>query len=112
MSTVRDDFPSSAHLPQSAAVPESSSVQRKMKMKLPKIAACFGVIVLFVSVAWVLLLSFPKQHGHLSITHTFGIGFDLSPSYAYVPPIVRIPDLTRLQDCRRLLSERFPSTDC
>jgi hypothetical protein len=74
-----------------------------MKMKLPKIAGCFGAIMIFTSVTWVLLLSFTKQHDHLSTTHTFGIGFDLSPSYAYVPPIVPSHDLTRLQDCRRLL---------
>ncbi|KAH9991514.1 hypothetical protein F4779DRAFT_632020 [Xylariaceae sp. FL0662B] len=77
------DFESSSPgQPQSAAVSESRSIQRKME--LPKASRCFGAILLFAFVAWVLLLSFPEKQPHLSITHNFGIGFDLSPSYAAV----------------------------
>ncbi|KAI8944087.1 hypothetical protein F4801DRAFT_260946 [Xylaria longipes] len=53
-------------------------------MKLLKAARYFGAILLFAFVAWVLLLSLPEKQHHLSITHNFGIGFDLSPSYATV----------------------------
>lgn len=81
------DFQSSSpDQPQTAAISESRSFE--LKMNLSKAARCFGAILLFASVVWVLLLSFPKKQHHLPITHSFGIGFDLSPSYAYVPPIV------------------------
>jgi hypothetical protein len=55
-------------------------------MKLSKVALHFGaILIFFVFVAWALLqFSTKKQQHHLSITHSFGIGFDLSPSYAYV----------------------------
>ncbi|RYP86145.1 hypothetical protein DL769_000823 [Monosporascus sp. CRB-8-3] len=87
MSTGPADFPSSSpDQPQGAALPESGSAQRKMA--LPKAARCFaryfGAILLFALVACILLLSLPKKQHHLSITHDFGVGFDLSPSYATV----------------------------
>ncbi|KAI0443230.1 hypothetical protein F4803DRAFT_561748 [Xylaria telfairii] len=53
-------------------------------MRLQKAARCFGAILIFAFMAWVLLVSLPKKQIHLSITHNFGIGFDLSPSYATV----------------------------
>ncbi|KAK5626501.1 hypothetical protein RRF57_002216 [Xylaria bambusicola] len=68
------------------AIPQSTSTQSKMRLQ--KVARCFGVILIFAFMAWVLLMSLPKKPPHLSITHNFGIGFDLSPSYAYVLPIV------------------------
>ncbi|XDG03115.1 hypothetical protein ABKA04_002730 [Annulohypoxylon sp. FPYF3050] len=83
MSTGPVDVESSSpNNPQIVAISESRPISRKMK--LPKASRCFGVILLFVFVALVLLLSFPKKQRHLSITHDFGIGFDLSPSYATV----------------------------
>ncbi|KAI0503210.1 hypothetical protein F5B22DRAFT_630116 [Xylaria bambusicola] len=53
-------------------------------MKLQKASRCFGVMLIFALIAWVLLISLPKEKHHLAITHNFGIGFDLSPSYATV----------------------------
>ncbi|KAM0809505.1 hypothetical protein AB5N19_09849 [Seiridium cardinale] len=53
-------------------------------MKLPSAARCFWTTFFSLCVAWVLLLSFPVKQHHLSITHDYGIGFDLSPSYATV----------------------------
>ncbi|RYC61158.1 hypothetical protein CHU98_g5054 [Xylaria longipes] len=83
MSTGPVDFESSSpDQPQTATIPESRSVRRRMK--LLKAARYFGAILLFAFVAWVLLLSLPEKQHHLSITHNFGIGFDLSPSYATV----------------------------
>lgn len=98
MSTGPVDVESSSpNDPQIVAISESRSISRKMK--LPKASRCFGVILLFVFVALVILLSFPKKQRHLSITHDFGIGFDLSPSYAYVlsnlSTYLAMQDLTR-----------------
>ncbi|KAK9783906.1 hypothetical protein SCAR479_00465 [Seiridium cardinale] len=53
-------------------------------MKLPSAARYFWTTFFFLCVAWVLLLSFPEKQHHISITHDFGIGFDLSPSYGTV----------------------------
>ncbi|KAI1420401.1 hypothetical protein F5Y12DRAFT_773157 [Xylaria sp. FL1777] len=53
-------------------------------MRLQNATRCFGAVLIFAFMAWVLLLALPKKQHHLSITHNFGIGFDLSPSYATV----------------------------
>ncbi|KAI1872859.1 uncharacterized protein JN550_003733 [Neoarthrinium moseri] len=53
-------------------------------MKLPSAARYIWAVLLFIFTVWILLLSFPKKQHQLSITHEFGIGFDLSPSYATV----------------------------
>ncbi|KAI1314090.1 hypothetical protein F5Y03DRAFT_389572 [Xylaria venustula] len=53
-------------------------------MRLQKAACYFGPILIFAFMSWLLLMSFPKKQHHLSITHSFGIGFDLNPSYATV----------------------------
>ncbi|KAI0156555.1 hypothetical protein GGR57DRAFT_463809 [Xylariaceae sp. FL1272] len=41
-------------------------------------------ILLFAGVAFVLIMCIPIKEKSLSITHDFGIGFDLNPSYATV----------------------------
>ncbi|KAI2462863.1 hypothetical protein F4781DRAFT_163098 [Annulohypoxylon bovei var. microspora] len=83
MSTGPADLESSSpYQHQTAAISEPRSIKRNME--LPKAARCFGVLLLFAFVAWVLLLSFPRKQHHLSITNNFGIGFDLNPSYATV----------------------------
>ncbi|KAI0460064.1 hypothetical protein F5B21DRAFT_129515 [Xylaria acuta] len=83
MSTGPLDFePLPPGQPQTAAIPESIPAQRKMS--LLKAILWFWAILVFLFVAWVLLLLLPKKQQHLSITHDFGIGFDLSPSYATV----------------------------
>ncbi|KAH9905505.1 hypothetical protein F4778DRAFT_730187 [Xylariomycetidae sp. FL2044] len=53
-------------------------------MKLLRVARYLRVVLLFVVVASVLLFSLPKTKDHAEITHHFGIGIDLSPSYATV----------------------------
>ncbi len=53
-----------------------------------KVARALGILLLFVFVALILLLSLPKKQHRLSITHDFGIGFDLNPSYGYVIGLV------------------------
>ncbi|KAI1126083.1 hypothetical protein F5Y10DRAFT_245580 [Nemania abortiva] len=64
------------------AVPEPRSAQRNMKLQ--KATRYFGAVLVFAFFAWVLLLSLPEKRHHLSVTQSFGIGFDLSPSYATV----------------------------
>ncbi|KAH8900333.1 hypothetical protein GQ53DRAFT_836243 [Thozetella sp. PMI_491] len=68
--------------PLTEATPEAGSVRRKIT--LLNAARWFGIILLFCFVAFVLLLFLPNKRHHLSITHDFGIGFDLSPSYGTV----------------------------
>ncbi|KAI0814306.1 hypothetical protein GGR55DRAFT_426072 [Xylaria sp. FL0064] len=67
-------------------MPTSRSIQRNMS--LLKATRWLGVVVRFVFVACVVLVSlllfWPQKRQHLSISHEFGIGFDLSPSYATV----------------------------
>lgn len=84
MATHPVDFDSSSpDQPQTPLLPKSRPSPRQ-KMNFHKVLRWLGVVLLFVIVAKVLLLSFPKRQHRLSITHDFGIGFDLSPSYAYV----------------------------
>ncbi|KAI1352126.1 hypothetical protein F5Y01DRAFT_304217 [Xylaria sp. FL0043] len=77
-------------LPLGKSRPSTILVSRPIQqnMNLLKIVRWFGVIVRIASVACVvlvlLLLFWPKKQQHLSISHEFGIGFDLSPSYATV----------------------------
>ncbi|KAI1272794.1 hypothetical protein F5Y07DRAFT_378829 [Xylaria sp. FL0933] len=71
---------------QPSIIPTSRSIQRNMN--LLKATRWLGVVVRFALVACVvlvlLLLFWPKKQQHLSISHEFGIGLDLSPSYATV----------------------------
>ncbi|KAI1749153.1 hypothetical protein F4782DRAFT_514754 [Xylaria castorea] len=71
-------------MPQTTAIPESRSVPQTTN--LLKAARWFGAIALFAFVTCLVLilvsLFYPIKPQHLSITHDFGIGFDLSPSYA------------------------------
>lgn len=52
-------------------------------MKLSTVARYSGAVLLLILVTWTLLRSLPRKQHHLAITHKFGIGFDLSPSYGY-----------------------------
>lgn len=53
-------------------------------MKLSTVARYSGAVLLLILVTWTLLRSLPRKQHHLAITHKFGIGFDLSPSYGTV----------------------------
>ncbi|KAI0104170.1 hypothetical protein GGR51DRAFT_522713 [Nemania sp. FL0031] len=73
------------------------SVQQNMKFQ--KATRYFGIVFVFAILTWVLLLSLPTKRHRLSITQSFGIGFDLSPSYAtvaisypngFIQPIARL----------------------
>ncbi|KAI1735228.1 hypothetical protein F4680DRAFT_435867 [Xylaria scruposa] len=83
------------------AVLRSRSVQRNLNPL--KVACCLVAMAILTFVIFLLimvvLLFVPRGQQHLSITHDFGIGFDLSPSYATVAvsypngsvqPIVRV----------------------
>ncbi|KAI0406391.1 hypothetical protein F4802DRAFT_559150 [Xylaria palmicola] len=83
MSAQRVDVGSSpTGQPQTDAVPESRSVQ--WGARLLNATLWFWTIVLFTFVAFTTLVFWPVKEPDLSITHDFGIGFDLSPSYATV----------------------------
>ncbi|KAI0547881.1 hypothetical protein F4679DRAFT_552435, partial [Xylaria curta] len=78
------------------------SVQRNINPL--KAACCFVAIALLtfvIGIVLILALQFvPKKQQHLSITHDFGIGFDLSPSYATVAvsyPNGSIHPITRIE---------------
>ncbi|KAI8626755.1 hypothetical protein F5Y19DRAFT_487986 [Xylariaceae sp. FL1651] len=76
-------------------------------MSLPKSACCLGAILIFAFMALVLLIALPKKEQNLSITHSFGIGFDLSPSYATVAvsypngSIQKLPEFRIWRDTRQ-----------
>lgn len=74
---------------QTASVPEIRSTPRKKTLQ--KITRYSLIALFFVLVASVLLLCLPKKKYDPLIPpeiDDFGIGFDLNPSYAYVPPLL------------------------
>ncbi|KAI0858317.1 hypothetical protein F4860DRAFT_486903 [Xylaria cubensis] len=106
MSTEQIDAESLPSSQPQTAVPESRSIQRKINP--PRAACCLVTTALlsFVTcgVLILLLLFVPLKQQHLPITHDFGIGFDLSPSYATVAvsyPNGSIQPITRVEGDER-----------
>ncbi|GAP91914.1 hypothetical protein SAMD00023353_7200360 [Rosellinia necatrix] len=65
-----------------ATIPEPRPT--RWKANLLRAVRWFWVISAFLFVAFMVLMLLPLKQKHLSITHDFGIGFDLSPSYGTV----------------------------
>ncbi|KAI1178098.1 hypothetical protein F4777DRAFT_539425 [Nemania sp. FL0916] len=66
--------------PPTAGISEPRPVQ--WKRRLGQTACFFVIVVLFTFIAWIILLWLPQKRYDRTLTHTFGIGIDLSPSYA------------------------------